>query len=960
MIPFLQNVAQSLYKTYGLAVSRFTFVFPNRRAGLFFQQYLSRVANRPIFSPAILTISDLFVKLGKYKKADNIELLFHLYDIYKSVSSSEETFDEFYYWGDMLLNDFDDVDKYMADASQLFRNIYDLRELEDEYSYLSAEQIAAIQRFWSSFLPVGSNEKKENFLKMWEVLFHLYTELRKRLADKDLAYEGMIFRDVAEMASRNEDFAEGFEKIVFVGLNGHSKSEEILLRYLQKRGIADFYFDYSSPLVQDGSNKASFFIGKNKTLFPSQLSLMPEDQLLEKPSLEIIGIPSLVGQGKYVHTILKTLMADKSLSAEKAINTAIILPDENALLPILYSIPEEIDKVNVTMGYNLSNTPVSGFIDMVSELHRHAYRNQYDNSFYYRNVLPILSHRYVQSIVGTKADALAQNIIKYNKIVIPAEELKIHPLLNLIFNSVKDYKDLGALLKSVLSKINLSLSDNNTDSQIKADSLSYDIESEFIVEYYKTVNKLEGALQGVFAEMSIDTYLKLLKKHVTSTSVSFSGEPLAGLQIMGVLETRALDFENLIILSMNEGIFPTKKTSNSFIPYNLRRGFELPTYEHQDSIFAYHFYRLINRARRIFLLYDTRTEGLQTGEVSRYFNQIKYLYPDSFDITEKLAVYKVSTSDSPPIVVKKTPQIMEKMNMFTPTGGKSLSASAINTYLNCPLQFYFSVVEGMDEADEVSEGIEASTFGTIFHSVMESIYNPLEGKMVTADLLHKIENDDESLTRFIEQSFTDNFFNTDKVRKLTGRNFLAGEVIRKYVKQVLLIDRKQTPFIYVKSEKKIVKDYPLPSGRTISLKGFIDRVDKTKGKTRIIDYKTGRGDMHFKTIEELFDKQLKNRPKAVMQVFMYAHLYLYECPNEVVTPGIYYLRELFGNNFDPIIKQRNYRDTETVSDFAMFREDFKERFDSCLDEIFEPQIPFVQTQTGEPCKWCQFSTICRK
>lgn len=958
MIPFLLNVAQTFYKVYGQKISRFTFVFPNRRAGLFFQQYLSQVAGQPIFSPEILTISDLFLRLGKYKKADNIELLFHLYDIYRKISSSEESFDEFYFWGDMLLNDFDDVDKYMADASQLFRNIFDLRELEGEYNYLSPEQVAAIQRFWSSFLPVGSNEKKVNFLRMWEVLFQLYSGLRSRLAAKGLGYEGMIFRNVAEMVARNEDIAVGFEKIVFVGLNGHSKSEEVLLRYLQKRGIADFYFDYSSPLVQDNNNRASFFISKNRSLFPSQLSLLPENQFLEKPSIEIIGIPSLVGQGKFVCNILKFLLSENCLTPDKAINTAIVLPDENALLPILYSIPPDIDKINVTMGYSLSNAPVSGFIDMVSELHRNAFRNQYKDSFYHKNVLPILNHRYVQSFVGSAGDVLKQNIIRYNKIIIHSDELKVHPLLDLIFTPVRDFRELGTLLKAILSKLNMSLADKNT--QDNGSSLPFEMESEFIIEYYKTVNKLEGALTDISTDMSIDTYLKLLKKHVQATSVSFSGEPLAGLQIMGVLETRSLDFENLVILSMNEGIFPTKKSSNSFIPYNLRKGFDLPTYEHQDSIFAYHFYRLINRARRVYLLYDTRAEGLLTGEVSRYFNQIKYLYPDSFDINEKLAVYKVSTSDSTRIVVEKTPEIMAKMDRFTSGGDKSLSASAINTYLNCPLQFYFSVVEGMDESDEVSESIEASTFGTIFHSVMEAIYNPLEEKMVTADLLKAIMKDDNLLTGIIEKSFTDNFFNTEKVRKLTGRNFLAGEVIRKYVKQVLAVDVKLTPFIYVKSEKKIVVDYTLPSGRIVSLKGFIDRIDNTKGKIRIIDYKTGRGDLNFRTMEDLFDKQMKNRPKAVMQVFMYAHLFLDECPDNVVVPGIYYLRDLFSGYFDPIIKNKGLKNALAVSDFALVRTDFKVLFDACIDEIFDSLIPFNQSQTGEPCKWCQFATICKK
>ncbi len=961
MIPFLYNVAQAYYKSYGQQISRYTFVFPNRRAGLFFQRYLSEIAGKPIFSPEILTVADLFGKLSTYKPADRIEMLFMLYDIYKEISASEETFDEFLYWGEMLLNDFDDVDKYLVDAKQLFRNIYDLKEIDNDYNYLSKEQIEAIQRFWSNFLPVGENEKKRSFLEIWEVLFQLYTTLRERLQRKGLAYEGMIFREVAEKTTRKEDLGIHFEKIIFVGLNGHSKSEEALLKYLRSLGIADFYWDYSSSLVQDVNNKASFFISKNKTLFPSELPLTPEELTMDKPQLEVIGIPSSVGQAKYVYSILQSLLAEKQIaSSEKALNTAVILPDENLLLPTLYSIPEEIDKVNVTMGYNLANTSVSGLIEHIFELQRNIRKSGSGYNFYFRPVLSILNHRYIANIVGETANVLRQDILKYNRIVVSSDELQVHLLFKKIFKPITSWREIPAYLKDILASLKISLSVRGVEEQDVTNIRSADIEGEFIIEYYKTINRMEEILKNISSEMLVETYFKLLKKLISNISVPFSGEPLSGLQVMGVLETRALDFDNLIILSMNEGVFPLKKAASSFIPYNLRRGFELPTYEHQDSIFAYHFYRMINRAKRIYLLYDTRTEGLQTGEVSRYYNQIKHLYPDHFDIHEKLAVYKVSANESMPITVQKTPQILEKMNVFLQGGGKSLSASSINTYLNCPLQFYFSVVENMEEEDEVTETIEASTFGTIFHYAMETIYDPMEGKMVTADLLHKIMDSETYLTEIIEKAFAANYFNTDKPKRLTGQNFLTGEIFRKYIKQVLLTDAKNTPFVYVRSEERIVQDYTLPSGKVVSLKGFIDRVDNVKGHIRIIDYKTGKGDLYFKDMGDLFDKEMKNRPKAVMQVFMYAHLYLHKYPDSIVEPGIYYLRNLFSDSFNPDVVYRSMGGNVSIVDFQKYRGDFKTLFDTCLDEIFSPEYPFVQSYTGEPCQWCSFVNICKK
>lgn len=961
MIPFLYNVAQAYYKTCGQDMSRYTFVFPNRRAGIFFQHYLSQIAGRPIFSPEILTVTDLFERMSPYRKADRIEMLFMLYEIYKHISSSGETFDEFLYWGEMLLNDFDDVDKYLVDAQQLFRNIKDLKEIDAGFNFLSEDQVEAIRRFWSNFLPIGENDKKKDFMEMWEVLYDLYIGLRTQLMDRGLAYEGMIFRDVTERVSKDMDYKLPFERIIFVGLNGHSKSEETFLRYLHKRGVADFYWDYSSPLVRDPQNKASFFIDRNRVQFPSQLSLLPEELSMDKPVIEVIGIPSAVGQAKYVHSIIKSLMDEQQItSSAQAMNTALVLPDENLLLPALYSIPEEIDKINITMGYSLANSSISGLMEHVFELQRNIRQSEHYIGFYYKPVLAILNHRYITNIAGDEAKRLRQMIVQYNKTIVSWQELQSHHIFRIIFKPVSQWQDIPDYLRRILSDLKTALYTPDEKEKEDAAARSADIESEFIVEYYKTINKMNDSFRSVSPEMSVETYFKLLKKLVVGISVPFTGEPLSGLQIMGVLETRALDFDNLIILSMNEGIFPMKKAASSFIPYNLRKGFDLPTYEHQDSIFSYHFYRMINRAKRIYLLYDTRTEGLQSGEVSRFYNQIKHLYADSFDIREKLAIYKVSSTESLSISIKKTPQIQERLSVFLAGGGKSLSASSINTYLNCPLQFYFSVVENMVEEDEIAETIEASTFGTIFHSIMEWLYEPLKGKMVTADLLHKMSKDDSLLTEMIERSFAENYFKTEKIKHLTGQNFLTGEVLRKYIRKVLATDAKQTPFIYIDSEERIRNEYRLPSGKVVSLKGIIDRIDEAKGHTRIIDYKTGKGVLRYKEMKDLFDKDMKDRPKAVMQVFMYSHLYLLDHPDKLLEPGIYYLRNLFDKRFDPDVICKQGRDEVRVTDFSQFREEFVEYFDACLEEIFDPQVPFVQTPTGEACKWCIFTNICKK
>lgn len=964
MIPFLQNVAQAYFKSHGRQVSNFTFIFPSRRAGIFFQKYLAEVAREPIFSPEILTISDLFTRLSSYKQADRIEMLFNLYDIYTKVSGSVESFDDFLFWGEMILNDFDDVDKYMGDARQLFRNIYDLREIDDGFSYFTEDQIAAIRRFWTNFMPLGESQRKKDFLEMWEVLYELYSSLREYLMQKGLAYEGMIFREIAEKARAKEEINLPFEKLIFVGLNAHSKSEEVFLKYLQQKGLADFYWDYSSPLVRDPYNKASAFIDKNKMLFPSQLTLDAEEQTLDKPIIEAIGIPSAIGQAKYTYDILQTLIKQGILKSEKDnLQTAIVLPEENLLLPTLYSIPEQISRINVTMGYNLSNSSISGLMEHIFNIQRNRRISKGKTGFYFRFVLPILNHKYLVGIAGEEARKLRTDIIKNNKIIVSYDDLKTHPIFELIFKPIENWKDIANYLKDILGRLQASMlnSDSEKDNEDR-DTRSIDLEREFVIEYYKTINKMEEALKNVQAQMSPDTYFRLLKKLITGISVPFTGEPLAGLQIMGMLETRALDFDNLIILSMNEGIFPQRRAANSFIPYNLRKGFGLPTYEHQDAIFSYHFYRLINRAKRIYLLYDTRTEGLNTGEVSRYFNQLKYLYSNQFEIIEKLAVYEVSSPENKPISIQKDEHVLSQLESFL-KGERSLSASAINVYIDCPLQFYFSVVEGMQEEDEIAETIEASTFGSIFHSVMEWLYEPFEGKMVTADLLHKIRKDNKLLTYTIEKSFAKNYFKTDenKPQKLTGQNFLTGEVIKRYVKKLISTDAKLTPFIYLQSEKRITHNYSLPSGKTVSLKGFIDRMDEVHQRTRIIDYKTGKGILYYKSMEQLFDKEIKDRPKAIMQVFMYAYLYFLNNPDKIVEPGVYFLRNMFNDKFDSgVFCKPSPQESYKVDDFSAYVNDFKEKFDSCLEEIFDKDIPFTQTPTGKACEWCIFSNICKK
>ena len=964
MKPFLYQVATLFYQQYGAEIHRLAFVFPNRRAGLFFQKYLSEISEKPLFSPSILTINDLFMQLSGKHPADKIQMLFRLYELYKQRSGSSESFDEFIYWGEMLLNDFDDIDKYMVDARMLFRNVSDLKSLDDDFNYLSPEQVQAIRSFWSSFYPKGDSPNQQHFLELWEILYDLYAGLRTSLAKDGCGYDGMIFREVVEQLEKEPMSDFPFDRVVFVGLNALSVSEERLLLALQKKGVADFYWDYVGPWVTDPDNKASFFLERNLRLFPSRMQLPVTEPV--QAEIRVMGVPSAIGQAKQVYPILQALADEQQLTDESALRTAIVLPDEHLLVPVLNAIPEAIQHINVTMGYPLAGTPVAALMEYILTLQKNIRYIDRVPVFYFRDVLPILNHQYVMAAAPEEVSQLVKDMTAGNRIYVHAADLNRHELLSILFTPVQNTEELSDYLIHVLEALNACLRNNRPnpdDEEMISNSTqtTADIEQEFIFHYFATVNRMKEVMREAKIEMRLDTYFRLLKRMTDLITIPFEGEPLSGLQVMGVLETRALDFDRLIILSMNEGIFPLKKAANSFIPYNLRRGFGLPTYEHQDSVWAYHFYRLIRRAKQVTLLYDTRTTGLQTGEVSRFVHQLRYHY--QYPLIDELVVYDVASSAVPPISVQKTAEVEKLLSDFLFGGPRALSASAINTYLDCPLKFYFSVLEQIQEEDEITETVERDVFGSILHKVMEDLYAPFKGKLVTADLLKLLRKDQPLLTGTIARAFAELFFKSPVVRPLEGENFLTGEMIRKYAEKILEQDARFTPFHYIESEKKVRATITLSDRRIVQLKGFIDRVDSLDRVLRIVDYKTGSGKLEFESVEGLFDKEAKDRPKAVMQVFLYAWMYqqLPEYTGMPIQPAIYYLRTLFQRSFDPVVEQKKGRGkADKVNSFQDFASDFEDKLRQCLDEIFDLDIPFTQTETGKACAYCSFRGLCGK
>ncbi|MDR2840451.1 MAG: PD-(D/E)XK nuclease family protein, partial [Paludibacter sp.] len=592
MQTFLQRIAQKYFENYNSDIQRFTFVFPNRRAGVFFQKYLSELTDKPIFAPVIQTITDFFLSASPLMLADRLGNLFLLYQIFKRHSKNAESFDDFIFWGEVILSDFEEVDKFLVNPKQLFTNVADLKDLDNWLDALTDEQKEVIQRFWANFDPIKS-EKGEEFVAMWKILLPIYEDFRAELLAANSATEAMIQRDVVERLQKGEIAEMLDNQYVFVGFNALTACEKQAFLELKKRNRADFYFDYEADELQDADNPASLFFHENKQLFPSKFDIGNECIALNDKDLEYISVPSSVGQAKQIYEILQQLTATEKSQAD-SLKTAIVLPDENLLIPLLHSFPPEIQQINVTMGFPLKATPAFALFEHVFGLHKRArVAKDGKTSFYYKDVLNILNHRYISENPDCLLLEIKQKITAENLIYIDAKFFENNDFLAQIFQNQSDTKTFIAYLLNIITNIHKAWKTN--------ENADFQLDSDFLYHYYLAFNRIAVILKKntYNVDFQLDTLIQIIKQFTQGISIPFEGEPLAGLQVMGVLETRLLDFENVIVSSFSEGIFPKRNPPDSFIPQNLRKGFGLPTTDRQDAVSSYNFYRLIARAKRV-------------------------------------------------------------------------------------------------------------------------------------------------------------------------------------------------------------------------------------------------------------------------------------------------------------------------------------------------------------------------
>ena len=957
MQPFLQLVAHDLYTKIGNDLSRTVLVFPNKRANLFFNEYLAEESDQPIWSPAAMSISDLLQKLSVQKAGDPIRLVCELYKVFKEETESRETLDDFYFWGELLISDFDDVDKNMVDADKLFSNLQDLKNLMDDYEFLDEEQEEAIRQFFQNFSIERRTELKEKFISLWDKLGIIYHRYRENLAELGIAYEGMLYRNVIEQLDTDQ---LKYDKYVFVGFNVLNKVEKEFFQKLQKAGKAMFYWDYDLFYTQRISkHEAGEFIKRNLIDFPNELPESYFDIFRKPKKIRYISASTENAQARFLPEWVKATQTHTTQIVSEKEN-AIVLCNEALLLPVLHSIPQDVQNVNITMGFPLAQTPVYSFINAAMELQTNGYRPD-TGRFTYEAVSKILKHPYTRQL-SEHATRLERELTKTNRFYPLPSELKKDDFLTNLFTPQSNIRELCDYLLRLIKSISILYRKEG-----EYDDIFNQLYRESIFQSHLKINRLYSLIESGELSVRTDTLKRLITKVLTASNIPFHGEPAIGLQIMGVLETRNLDFRNLIMLSLNEGQLPKAGGESSFIPYNLRKAFGMTTIEHKNAVYAYYFYRLIQRAENITLLYNTSSDGLNRGEESRFMLQL--LVEGPHEITREYLEAGQSPQNTLEIQIEKTPEILRRLYRAYDTAQPEsviLSPSALNTYLDCRLRFYYRYVAGLKTPDEVSAEIDSALFGTIFHLSAQLAYTDLtaNGKMIQREDLERLLRDEIKLQGYVDQAFKQELFKVAPEEKpeYNGVQLINSKVIVSYLKQLLRNDLQYTPFEMVAMEKKVSEKITIQTALgplTLRLGGTIDRMDAKEGTLRIVDYKTGGSPKIPANIEQLFTPS-ETRPNNIFQTFLYAAIMSRKQPL-MVAPALLYIHRAASESYSPVIEMGEPRKPKIpVNNFAFFEDEFRERLQALLEEIFDEKEPFTQTEDIKKCAYCDFKAICKR
>ena len=959
MESFLKLVAADLYKHTEGNLAHTAVVFPNKRAGLFFNEYLAQESESPIWSPAYVSISELFRSLSPWEVGDPVKLVCELYKIFRRETQSTETLDDFYFWGEMLISDFDDADKNKVDTDKLFSNLQDLRNIMDDYTFIDDEQEEAIRQFFQNFSIERRTALKERFISLWDVLGNIYKGFRESLASQNIAYEGMMYRHVIEHLDVDK---LPYEKYVFVGFNVLNKVEHTLFTQLKDAGKAVFYWDYDEFYMKENrqavTHEAGEFIRRNLRDFPSPLSGELFKNLSKPKEVHYIASSTENAQARYLPQWIRNNLT----TPEK--ETAVVLCNEALLQPVLHSLPAEIKHVNITMGFPLSQTPVYSFLIALLELHTHGF-NFKSGRYTFQSVVTLLKHPYTRQLTG-QAELLEKELTRNNRFYPLPGELGKDEFLTRLFTPLSGNLNLCIRLSETLQQV-AGIYQANTSGTEDTDAFNQ-LYRESLFKAYTTINRFRTLIEEDELTVQSETFRRLLVKVLSATNIPFHGEPAIGMQVMGVLETRNLDFHHLVLLSVNEGQLPKSGGDSSFIPYNLRKAFGMTTIEHKIAVYAYYFYRLLQRAERITLMYNTSSDGLNRGEWSRFMLQFLIEWPHP--ITRQFLEAGQSPQGTSPITVEKTPDVMRRMQSLFDVRANpkaKFSPSALNYYLDCPLKFYYRYVAGLSAPDEVSAEIDSATFGSIFHYAAEHIYKDLttHGKVINKEALETLLRNEVKLQDYVDTAFKKLFFNVPQNEKpeYNGVQLINSAVIARYLKQLLQNDLRYAPFTFIASEMEVDEpiDIQTPKGVIKSrIGGIIDRMDSKDGTLRIVDYKTGGDADTPPHVESLFIPD-KKRSNYVFQTFLYAAIMCRKQPTMKIAPALLYIHRAATETYSPVIQMGEPRKPkEAVEDFSKYEKEYRERLQGLLEEIFNPEKSFTQTEIIEKCTYCDFKALCKR
>lgn len=959
MESFLKLVAADLYKHTEGNLAHTAVVFPNKRAGLFFNEYLAQESDSPIWSPAYVSISELFRSLSPWEVGDPVKLVCELYKIFRRETQSTETLDDFYFWGEMLISDFDDADKNKVDTDKLFSNLQDLRNIMDDYTFIDDEQEEAIRQFFQNFSIERRTALKERFISLWDVLGNIYKGFRESLASQNIAYEGMMYRHVIEHLDVDK---LPYEKYVFVGFNVLNKVEHTLFTQLKDAGKAVFYWDYDEFYMKENrqavTHEAGEFIRRNLRDFPSPLSGELFKNLSKPKEVHYIASSTENAQARYLPQWIRNNLT----TPEK--ETAVVLCNEALLQPVLHSLPAEVKHVNITMGFPLSQTPVYSFLIALLELHTHGF-NFKSGRYTFQSVVTLLKHPYTRQLTG-QAELLEKELTRNNRFYPLPGELGKDEFLTRLFTPLSGNLNLCIRLSETLQQV-ASIYQANTSGTEDTDAFNQ-LYRESLFKAYTTINRFRTLIEEDELTVQSETFRRLLVKVLSATNIPFHGEPAIGMQVMGVLETRNLDFRHLVLLSVNEGQLPKSGGDSSFIPYNLRKAFGMTIIEHKIAVYAYYFYRLLQRAERITLMYNTSSDGLNRGEWSRFMLQFLIEWPHP--ITRQFLEAGQSPQGTSPITVEKTPDVMRRMQSLFDVRANpkaKFSPSALNYYLDCPLKFYYRYVAGLSAPDEVSAEIDSATFGSIFHYAAEHIYKDLttHGKVINKEALETLLRNEVKLQDYVDTAFKKLFFNVPQNEKpeYNGVQLINSAVIARYLKQLLQNDLRYAPFTFIASEMEVDEpiDIQTPKGVIKSrIGGIIDRMDSKDGTLRIVDYKTGGDADTPPHVESLFIPD-KKRSNYVFQTFLYAAIMCRKQPTMKIAPALLYIHRAATETYSPVIQMGEPRKPkEAVEDFSKYEKEYRERLQGLLEEIFNPEKSFTQTEIIEKCTYCDFKALCKR